>query len=35
VEKWYSQTEGNIDFHEIFSPVVKLVSFRVVLELVA
>jgi hypothetical protein len=34
VEKGYSQKEG-IDFHEIFSPVVKLVSIRVVLALVA
>jgi hypothetical protein len=34
VAKAYSQTEG-IDFHEIFSLVVKLVSIRVVLVLVA
>jgi hypothetical protein len=34
VAKGYSQKEG-IDFHEIFSPVVKLVSVRVVLALVA
>jgi hypothetical protein len=34
VEKGYSQKEG-IDFHEIFSPVVKLVSIRIVLALVA
>jgi hypothetical protein len=34
VAKGYSQKEG-IDFHEIFSPVVKLVSIRVVLALVA
>jgi hypothetical protein len=33
VEKGYSQKEG-IDFHEIFSPVVKLVSIHVVLALV-
>ena len=34
VAKGYSQKEG-IDFHEIFSPVVKLVSIRLVLALVA
>jgi hypothetical protein len=34
VEKGYSQKEG-IDFHEIFSPVVKLVSVHVMLELVS
>ena len=34
VEKGYSQNEG-IDFHEIFSPVVKIVSIRVVLALVS
>eukprot|EP01018_Ginkgo_biloba_P031117 Gb_21340 [translate_table: standard] len=34
VAKGYSQKEG-IDFHEIFSPIVKLVSIRVVLALVA
>jgi hypothetical protein len=34
VEKGYSQMKG-IDFHEIFSPVVKLVSICVVLALVA
>jgi hypothetical protein len=34
VAKGYSQMEG-IDFHEIFSPVVKLVSIRIVLALVA
>jgi hypothetical protein len=34
VAKGYSQKEG-IDFHEIFSPVVKLVSVRVLLALVA
>jgi hypothetical protein len=34
VAKRYSQKE-DIDFHEIFSPVVKLVSVRVVLALVA
>jgi hypothetical protein len=34
VAKGYSQKEG-IDFHEIFSPVVKLVSIRVMLALVA
>ena len=34
VEKGYSQNEG-IDFHEIFSPVVNLVSIRVVLALVS
>ena len=33
VEKGYSQKEG-IDFHEIFSSVVKLVSIRLVLALV-
>jgi hypothetical protein len=33
VAKGYSQKEG-IDFHEMFSPVVKLVSVRVVLALV-
>ena len=34
VAKGYSQKEG-IDFHEIFSPVVKIVSIQVVLALVA
>jgi hypothetical protein len=34
VAKGYSQKEG-IDFHEIFSPVVKIVSIRSVLALVA
>jgi hypothetical protein len=34
VAKGYSQKEG-IDFHEIFSPVVKTVSIRIVLALVA
>ena len=34
VAKGYSQMEG-IDFHEIFSPVVKLVSIHIVLALVA
>jgi hypothetical protein len=34
VEKYYSQKEG-IDFHEIFSLVVKLVSICVVLALVS
>jgi hypothetical protein len=34
VAKEYSQNEG-IDFHEIFSPVVKLVSVRVMLSLIA
>ena len=34
VAKGYSQKEG-IDFHEIFSLVVKLVSVRVVLALVS
>ena len=34
VEKGYSQKEG-IDFHEIFSLVVKLVSIHVMLALVA
>jgi hypothetical protein len=34
VEKGYSQKEG-IDFHEIFSPVVNLVSICVVLALVS
>ena len=34
VEKGYSQKEG-IDFHEIFSLVVKLVSVRVLLALVS
>jgi hypothetical protein len=34
VAKGYSQKEG-IDFHEIFSPIVKLVSIRVVLALVS
>jgi hypothetical protein len=34
VAKGYSQKEG-IDFHEIFSPVVKLVSSHFVLALVA
>jgi hypothetical protein len=34
VAKGYSQKKG-IDFHEIFSPVVKLVSICVVLPLVA
>jgi hypothetical protein len=34
VEKGYSQKEG-IDFHEIFSPVFKSVSIRIVLALIA
>ena len=34
VAKGYYQKEG-IDFHEVFSPVVKLVSIRIVLALVA
>jgi hypothetical protein len=34
VAKGYSQKEG-VDFHEIFSPVVKTVSIRIVLALVA
>ena len=34
VAKGYSQIEG-IDYHDIFSPVVKLVSIRIVLALVA
>jgi hypothetical protein len=34
VVKGYSQKEG-IDFHEIFSPVFKYVSIRIVLALVA
>ena len=34
VAKGYSQMEG-IDYHEIFSPAVKLVSIRIVLALVA
>eukprot|EP00253_Pinus_taeda_P027486 PITA_27486 len=34
VAKGYSQVEG-IDFHEIFSPVVKLVSIRTMLALIA
>ena len=34
VAKGYSHMEG-IDYHEIFSPVVKLVSIRIVLALVA
>ena len=34
VVKWYSQMKA-IDYHEIFSPVVKLVSIRIVLALVA
>ena len=34
VAKGYSQKEG-IDFHEIFSPIFRLVSIRVVLALVA
>jgi hypothetical protein len=34
VAKGYSQKEG-IDFHEIFSRVVKIVSIRIVLALVA
>jgi hypothetical protein len=34
VAKGYSQVEG-IDFHEIFSPVVKLVSIRTVFALTA
>ena len=33
VEKWYSQKEG-IHFHDIFPPVVKLVSICIVLALV-
>ena len=33
VEKGYSQKEG-IDFREIFSPIIKLVSIRLVLALV-
>jgi hypothetical protein len=34
VAKGYSQKEG-IDFHDIFSPVVKTISIRIVLALVA
>ena len=34
VAKGYSQMEG-IDYHEIFPPVIKLVSIHIVLELVA
>ena len=34
VAKGYSRMEG-IDYHDIFSPVVKLVSIRIVLALVA
>jgi hypothetical protein len=34
VEKGYSKKEG-IDFHEIFSPIVKLVSIPVLLALVS
>jgi len=34
VVKGYSQVEG-LDFHEVFSPVVKLVSIRTVLALTA
>jgi hypothetical protein len=34
LEKDYSQKE-NIDFHEIFSPIVKLVSIQVLLALVS
>jgi hypothetical protein len=34
VAKGYSQKEG-IEFHEIFSPVIKIVSIRIVLTLVA
>ena len=34
VAKGFSQKAG-IDFHEIFSPVVKIVSIRIVLALVA
>jgi hypothetical protein len=33
VAKGYSQKEG-IDFHEIISPVLKIVSIRIVLELI-
>ena len=34
VEKGFSQKEG-IDFHEIFSPIVKIVSIQIVLALVS
>ena len=34
VAKWYSQM-GGIDYHDIFSPIVKLISIRIVLALVA